>query len=231
MPIRGILLDFYGTVVHEDDAIIPAICEEIRRTATVEATVREIGRFWWTQFGPLCDRSHGETFIMQREAGLQTLATTVLHFGSSADPEAIIQPQFDHWRAPSLFTDTLPFLGFLRERGLPVCVLSNIDRADIEVAIAGHGLRFDGLVTSDDARAYKPRPEMFRMGLAILGLETNEVLHVGDSRSSDVAGARSLSIPVAWINRAERDEAGDPRADYIVADLHGLMDIIDRRQR
>jgi len=25
MTIRGILLDFYGIVVHEDDAIIPAI--------------------------------------------------------------------------------------------------------------------------------------------------------------------------------------------------------------
>ena len=229
MTIRGILLDFYGTVVHEDDAVIPLICEEICRTATVPTTAREIGRHWWMEFSPLCDRSYGDTFLPQRAAGLQSLVSTVRHFGSSANPETIIQHQFDHWQAPPIFADTGPFLAFLRERELPVCVLSNIDRVDIEAAIAHHDLSLHGLITSDDARAYKPRPEMFRMGLELLGLDAADVLHVGDSRSSDVAGARSLSIPVAWVNRTGRDETGEPRANYVVGNLVELITIIRPR--
>ncbi len=230
MTIRAVLLDFSGTVVHEDDAVIALICEEIRRTATVAATAREIGRFWWEQFSPLCDRSWGDDFIPQREAGLRTLATTIRRFGSSADPEKLIEPQFHHWRAPPLFADAVPFLAFLRDRGLPVCVISNIDRADIEAAITHHDLRFDGLVTSDDARADKPRPEMFRMGLDLLGLEVGDVLHVGDSRPSDIVGARNLSIPVAWVNRSHRDAAGQPQADLVVASLGALIPLIGREQ-
>lgn len=41
---RGLLLDFYGTLVHEDDEIILIICEEIRCSAGIEATAGDIGR-------------------------------------------------------------------------------------------------------------------------------------------------------------------------------------------
>lgn len=85
----------------------------------------------------------------------------------------------------------------MQSMSIPVCVLSNIDRTDIEAAISLHGLRFHGLVTSDDAKAYKPHPEMFRLGLELLGLNASDVIHAGDSRSSDVAGARAMDIPVA----------------------------------
>ena len=57
------------------------------------------------------------------------------------------------------------------------------------------------------------------MGLELLGLDAADVLHIGDSRSSDVAGARSLSIPVAWLNRMGRDETGEPRASHVVGHL------------
>ena len=228
-PIRGILLDFYGTLVLEDDAIIPGICEEIRRTAPMSATTQEIGHRWWTVFQEICHDATGKAFIPQREAAIRSLARTIREFDSRADPETIIQPQFAHWRTSSLFPDATPFLRFLRSRGLPVCVLSNIDRADIEAVMALHGLRFDGLVTSDDARAYKPRPEMFRMGLDQLGLAADAVLHVGDSRSSDVAGALALSIPVAWIDRNARRPASDPGADHVVTNLTELVSIIRQR--
>lgn len=42
--IKGVLLDFYGTLVHEDDEIIPAICDPIRRDAAVDTTTGEIPR-------------------------------------------------------------------------------------------------------------------------------------------------------------------------------------------
>lgn len=226
MTTRGVLLDFYGTLVHEDDDVIPLICEEIRRTARIETTAREIGRHWWSGFAPLCNWSYGAAFRSQRDAATQTLGETIRHFRSSAEAGALIQRQFEHWQAPPIFADTVPFLHVLRENKLPVCVLSNIDRCDIEVAIALHGLAFDGVVTSDDARSYKPRPEMFRMGLETLGLGADEVLHIGDSRTNDVAGARALGIPVAWLNRKGRVVAAEPQADYVASDLVALAGLI-----
>lgn len=229
MTLRGILLDFYGTLVHEDDEVIPLICDEVRRTSSVETTSKAIGHYWWSVFSPLCDRSFGPGFLSQRDVARESLSDTIRHFGSSADLEVTLSPQFAHWQTSPTFTDTTPFLGFLREAGLPVCVVSNIDRSDVEACIAHHRMTFDTLVTSDDARAYKPRPEMFRLGLASLGLRPNEVLHVGDSRRADVAGARALSIPVAWLDRRGRPDDGTLSADYVVQDLESLSQIVRHR--
>jgi beta-phosphoglucomutase-like phosphatase (HAD superfamily) len=41
-----------------------------------------------------------------------------------------------------------------------------------------HDLTIDLLVTSEDARAYKPRPEPFHLALDLLGLAPARVLHV-----------------------------------------------------
>jgi len=69
------------------------------------------------------------------------------------------------------------------------------------------------VVSSEDARCYKPAAAMFGAGLATLGLAAHEVLHIGDSLAADVRGARAASIDVVWLNRAGRP---------VPADLSGL---------
>lgn len=221
--IRAVLLDFYGTLVHEDDAIIQEICERIRRTASVPTTVGDIGQRWWTSFSSLCNRSCPGSFLTQRALALQSLVETMQHFEATDDPEVLIELQFAHWIAPPIFPDTRPFLEALP---VPVCVVSNIDRADVEAAIAFHDLPIEHLVTSDDAQAYKPRREMFDLALQKLDLTPDDVLHVGDSRSSDILGAHNLGIPVAWINRTGKPAPQFPAPDFVVHDLAEVLKIV-----
>ncbi|MCK9921841.1 HAD hydrolase-like protein [Frankia sp. AgPm24] len=82
---------------------------------------------------------------------------------------------FAYWRQPTLFQEATAFLG---EIALPVCIVSNIDRADFEEAISHNDIGVDLIVTSEDARAYKPRPEPFRLALGWLGLQPSQVLHI-----------------------------------------------------
>ena len=93
-----------------------------------------------------------------------------------------------------MYPDSLAFLDAVK---LPVYILSNIDCADIMIALAQHHLSFAQVITSEDVRSYKPRAEMFHAALQEAALEPHEVLHVGDSVSSDVAGACAMGIPVA----------------------------------
>lgn len=46
MITKAIFLDFYGTVVHEDDEIIPLICQKIKETSSKDCTIQEIGQYW-----------------------------------------------------------------------------------------------------------------------------------------------------------------------------------------
>jgi 2-haloacid dehalogenase len=92
--------------------------------------------------------------------------------GSSEDPDQLTLAQFAYWRRPPLFGDAREFLSRLK---IPVCVVSNIDRADIEAAIGYHGLAFDHVLTSQDVRSYKPRPEIFERALGLLGVRRDAV--------------------------------------------------------
>ncbi len=224
---RGLLLDVYGTLVHEDDEIILIICEEIRCSAGIEATAGDIGRFWWESFSSLCQRSYGSGFLSQRDAALVSLRKTIDHFGAVLDPATLIAPQFAHWTSPGIFPDTKPFLSYVAREPIPLCIVSNVDRVDLEQAISFHDLHLEHIVTSDDVQSYKPRSEMFEAALNKLGLASDEVLLVGDSRTSDIVGAQGMGIPVAWMNRSGKPGTGSLGPDYTMHDLGELKAILE----
>ncbi len=216
MTIRGVLLDFYGTVVHEDDLLIAEICAQISAAASDPVEPRAVGSLWWQIFSGSFVDSHGAGFRLQRDLERASLVEACATLGAACDVDALCDRLFAFWQRPPIFPDAA---GFLASTTLPVVVISNIDRVDIDAAIAFHGLRFGDVITSEDVRSYKPRSELFRAGLASLGMGVHEVLHVGDSMTSDVAGAAALGIPVAWVNRKGKAMASETRPNHEVASL------------
>ena len=223
MAYRGILLDFYGTVVHEDDVLIAEIRAEISAAMPDPIEPRAVGSLWWEIFSRSFVASFGDDFQTQRNIEQASLDEVRRTLEAQCDVDAMCQRLFDFWQQPPLFDDAVPFLNDVT---VPVVVVSNIDRCDIEAAIEAHGLVFDDVITSEDVRSYKPRPELFHAGLVSLGMEPHEVLHIGDSTTSDVAGAAALGIPVAWVNRKGKAAPTDPRPDYEVAQLTELAAVM-----
>lgn len=217
MKYKAIFLDFYGTLVHEDDDILPLIYEQVQATAQVNCTHKEIGGYWWAAFSHMFRNSYGQSFQTQREIGLTSLVKTIEHFESSCIAEEIIQIQFEHWMKPCIYADTAPFLQQLT--GVPVYVLSNIDSSDINAAMDYHKMNYTAVITSEDVRSYKPRPEMFREAQRMSQLTPNEVIHIGDSIISDVQGAQQLDIPTIWLNRLNKQLPEGIHPDYICENL------------
>jgi len=222
---RAILLDFYGTVVEEDGAQIGRVCDEIARASSKATTVKEVSSYWGRVFNEMCFRSYGDAFRLERKLEQASLQEVLLHFDADLNSEELNQLLYDYWTRPMIFPESKDVIA---NCGVPVCLLSNIDNADLASAIKHNRLSFDLIVTSEDCRAYKPRPEPFEKALSLLGLSNEEVLHVGDSLDSDVRGAKALGIPVLWINRKGKNlPAGYERPDYVSADLTGVLDIVD----
>ncbi len=139
--------------------------------------------------------------------------------------EALIGPQFRYWTCPTLFPESA---NVLHHVAVPVCLVSNIDDADLYSALEHLGLSFDRIVTSEGCQAYKPRAEMFRRALNLLRLPKEDVLHIGDSLSSNVQGAAGVGIRALWVNRKQRRiPTGGPRPDHISSDLTGILDVLD----
>lgn len=222
--LKAILLDFYGTLVEEDDIYINAICEDILENSTQSVTKSEVGTYWYTRFQSLCASSFGQHFQCQRKIELISLRETISHFDSSSDAEALSQILYTYWSRPVPFSNTAQFIEKL---SLPSCIVSNIDTQDIQSALMHIKFNADFIVTSESARSYKPRSEMFEQALDLLEASPDEVIHIGDSYSSDVVGANKLGIPSIWINAKGRARSGSVAPTYDVKDILDLLPIIE----
>ena len=215
--IKAIFIDFYGTVVYEDGEVIEKVEQEIFDTGNA-VTKSEIGSYWWKEFQTAFHNAYGDRFETQRKLEFDSLEKTIHHFSSTADAEALSSLMFAYWVKPPVFEESKQFL----ERcSVPVYVVSNIDRADVLQAIEYHGLNPAGIFTSEDAKSYKPRRELFEYALESTGLSAEEVVHIGDSLSSDINGAASAGIKAIWVNRNNREVPED------VIAVNNLLEVFD----
>lgn len=129
--------------------------------------------------------------------------------------DAVFADLYDHFAdadAWEVFDDTLPLIDAARAAGVPVAIVSNWDaRLPELVASLGLDRRVDLVVASFEVGAEKPDPHIFDVALKRLGVAPGpRVLHIGDSLSEDVAGARAAGLLALHLDRTARhpDDAG-----------------------
>ena len=201
--IKAFFLDFYGTVVHEDGEVVKKISQLIYETGKAESP-SEVDSFWWKDFQNLFNNSYGNTFETQRALEKKSIKHTLEKFASNENIDKLSNYMFGHWVKPPIFEESKKFFEI---SPLPIYIVSNIDANDVLRAIEFHQLSPSGIFTSEDAKAYKPRKELFELALNTTGLHADEVIHIGDSLSSDVKGASSVGIKAIWLNRFNKENS------------------------
>lgn len=201
--IKAFFLDFYGTVVHEDGEVVKKISQLIYETGKAESP-SEVDSFWWKDFQDLFNNSYGNTFETQRALEKKSIKHTLEKFASNENIDKLSNYMFEHWVKPPIFEESKKFFEI---SPLPIYIVSNIDANDVLRAIEFHQLSPSGIFTSEDAKAYKPRKELFELALNTTGLHADEVIHIGDSLSSDVKGASSVGIKAIWLNRFNKENS------------------------
>lgn len=68
----------------------------------------------------------------------------------------------------------------------------------------------------------KPDPEPFERALSDLGVAPDRTVHVGNSLSSDVPGARAAGVRAAWLARDGVDADPEPAPDYRLDSMREL---------
>jgi len=222
---KAILLDFYGTLVEEDTAVIKAISEEIAYRAPGNITPLEVAGCWGNSFSALCKQSFDENYDSQVMLEERSLSAVLKTFNVDLDPRQLSKPLISYWRQPLCYPEVA---GVLADCSVPICLVSNIDNAELVSALAHNTMAFSYVVTSEGCRAYKPHPAPFLRALELLQLEPHEVLHIGDSLASDVRGAQALGITAMWINRSGRTLPEDCSPEYVSSNLIGLQQLLIR---
>jgi 2-haloacid dehalogenase len=127
--------------------------------------------------------------------------------------------------------DALPALRALKDAGLRLALLSNMTPSMLSSGIehAGLGGVFERVLSTDDARSFKPAPRAYALGPSALRLPAESILFVA-SAGWDAAGAKWFGYPTYWVNRsaAPQEELGAV-PDGVGRDLRDLVAFATRR--
>ena len=90
---------------------------------------------------------------------------------------------------------------------------------------------FDWIVTAQQARGYKPRPENFDALFARVDVPRERILHVAQSLFHDHVPAKALGMTTVWIDR-RHDKPGfgatppaDATPDLVCPDMRSFAEI------
>lgn len=103
------------------------------------------------------------------------------------------------------FPDSSAALALLATR-YKLIIVSNVDRESFVGSNATLNVRFDAVVTAEDAGSYKPAPRNFEAlvdAAGNLGVEPGRLLHVAQSLFHDHVPAHKAGLATVWINRRE----------------------------
>lgn len=135
-------------------------------------------------------------------------------------------------RYSRLVPDVADTVRYLAER-YPLTVVSNGFVECQHYKMAQSGLRdcFRHVVLSEEVGIPKPRPGIFEIALAqnraeLPDLRREEVVMIGDSYMSDIAGAKAAGIDSIWVLRGEATEAQRQDATYIVPNLRSVRSLL-----
>ena len=106
----------------------------------------------------------------------------------------------------------------------PLTIISNGFKEVQYYKFAHSGLAdcFTHTLISEEVGINKPQPEIFRIALRLNGVNADEAVMIGDSYSSDIAGAKAAGIDQIWLHEGAADET----ATYIVPRLADVLQIV-----
>lgn len=120
------------------------------------------------------------------------------------------QPTKNLWRRP--IAGMFELAAELTARGVPVGILSNSEGKLAElIGEIGWSAPFAVIVDSGKLGVAKPERAIFEHAARALRVAPGEVVHVGDSRTADIDGARAAGMRAIWFGAAarEREDDGD----------------------
>lgn len=135
-------------------------------------------------------------------------------------------------RRPAFFPHLEATLESLADRGLAIGLISNTGRTwgrhltDLQEAI-GIGRHFRFRAYSDELRVRKPDPRIFRAALEGLGLRADEVVHIGDDATADIAGAAALGMRTVWFRTGYWPDTHANGADAEIRDHAELPAVVE----
>ena len=214
--IKAVFLDYTGTIIEEGGPDGMEMLKRCWKNSDIESMEAMLA-YWWKLIKAYEAVSYKESYITEDEIVDRALAECAekIHLKENFAELHRLCQRF--WMYAPAFPDTKEFFD---KCSVPIFVISNNGLSYVEEGMRDKDLHPAGIICGDMVRAYKPHEEIFLKALEVSGLNAEEVIHIGDSVTSDVAGAVRAGItPVL------RDRQGDKSCEGVTV-IHSLTEAL-----
>ena len=140
----------------------------------------------------------------------------------TVDEERIFADNIPTWPP---FAETKEVLEQLKKK-YKLVILSNIDEDIIRQSAKLIDVNFDGFVTAEQTKSYKPNHGHWNRMLEVFKIPKEKVLHIAASYIHDIVPAKELGFAAVWINRKNESIKGDIKPDHEFKDLNPLIKLL-----
>lgn len=235
-PTRAVLFDFGGTLFDYADlaAAQMASLEAFGRELGLSASAVELARAHRAATASAFRDYLPRAYYLHRDFFAEAIRGMARNVGAELD-----DAQLERWFAIQhehrardfrLRPGVVETLQALRDRGLHLGIVSNIDEDDLHHLIDRGELRahFDSLLSSEAAGSCKPHGRIFELALEHAGCAPGEALFVGDSLPADVLGANraGLRSVLLW-HRDDKPPPAEPaRPAHVIRTIPDVLALV-----
>lgn len=151
----------------------------------------------------------------------ETLECCMLLHGARYEPEFGDQLVEESKKFP-VYPEVPDALRQLKSMGLELAILSNSDRDLIPHHVDTIGVKFDYVITAEDAGWFKPRPGAFEHLLATINRDPHLITHVAQGWEYDIMPAKQYGVNRVWVNRFGLPGSEAYQPYHEIADLAAL---------
>ncbi len=216
--ISVITFDCYGTLIDWEKGLKETL-REILGGKNLTINIDELLNEWLKQ-----DLSAVKgSYKRYKEILKISLQKSFSKFGipyEDRDGQALVS-SMPEWKA---FPDVKPTLQELSEH-YKLAIISNVDDDIISRTLQQIDF-FLLVITSQQAKIYKPSIEIFKYALQKLGLDPRHVMHVAFSFEYDIKPAVQLGMNTVWLNRKMEPVPKEPKPEHVIKQLYDLREIL-----
>lgn len=199
---KVIFLDYTGTITQENCKAVQEVVMRIIKNSVLK-TPQEALSYWWSNLKQMEEISYLDAYKTEDEIVTILLKRCENEIKLNYNLEELHKLFQDFWTYSPVYSDAKEFFEKCK---LPIYILTNNGVEYVQECMRLNGLKPAGIICGDMVKAYKPHRELFEKALQVSGYQAGEVLHIGDSMSSDVKGALNVGITPILIDREEKQQ-------------------------
>ena len=217
---KAITFDCYGTLIDWESAIQQFFAGRLAAHNIEDIDPRALQHKWEEiQFVTIQEQYRPYREVL-RDTMRMTLDTSQIPYAEQDIDE--FANSMGKWQP---FPDTKEAILELQKL-TKVVLITNTDDEIIAETERTIDVKFDDIITAQQAGAYKPSHKGFLLARERLGLDVSEIWHAGFGFKYDIVPATELGYTTVWVNRQGEARPVDVKETFMVGDMRTLVYLV-----